>query len=259
MTDTAVREELGELLSPSQVNTYLTCPAKWYFRYLAGLTEPATGALALGKAFHATLATNFRRKLTSGRDMKQAEVQEVFEQEWILASDDAEFREDEDAAEFAATGEALVNTYIKDAAASVQPSAVEKPVSGQIAGVKVRGIVDVVDVTGCVVDFKTASKRPNGIAADYGLQLSTYAMITPGANGACRLDTVTKTKTVQVIQQTYAVGTEERRFAETLYPMVQESIRDGIYPPHRGNPLCSRKHCGYWRECEREFGGRIPE
>jgi len=259
MTDCAVREELGELLSPSQVNTYLTCPAKWYFRYLAGLTEPATGALALGKAFHATLATNFRRKLTGGRDMEPAEVQEVFEQEWVLASDHAELRDDEDATELATTGEALVNTYIRQAAASVQPSAVEEPVSGQIAGVKVRGIVDVLDVAGCVVDFKTAAKRPNGIAADYGLQLNTYAMITPGANGSCRLDTVTKTKTVQVIQQTYEVGQEERRLAETLYPMVQDSIRDGIYPPHRGSPLCSRKHCGYWRECEREFGGRVPE
>ncbi len=47
--------------------------------------------------------------------------------------------------------------------------------------------------------------------------------------------------------------------AETLYPMVQDSIRDGVYPPHRGSPLCSRRHCGYWRECEREFGGRVPE
>ena len=191
--------------------------------------------------------------------MEPPDVREVFEQEWVLASDDADLRDDEDAAELAATGEALVNTYIREAAASVQPREVEKPVSGRIGGVKVRGIVDVVDSKGCVVDFKTASKRPNGVAADRGLQLSTYAMITPGASGECRLDTVTKTKTVQVIQQTFAVGQEERRFAETLYPMVQESIRDGIYPPHRSSPLCSRKHCGYWRECEREYGGHVPE
>ena len=105
MTECVVREELGELLSPSQVSTYLTCPAKWYFRYLVGLTEPATGALALGKAFHATLATNFRRKLASGHDLEPVEVHEVFEQEWILASDDAELRDDEDAIELATTGE----------------------------------------------------------------------------------------------------------------------------------------------------------
>jgi CRISPR/Cas system-associated exonuclease Cas4 (RecB family) len=215
--------------------------------------------LALGKAFHATLATNFRRKLTSGRDMEPSEVRGVFEQEWILASDDAELRDDEDAAELATTGETLVNTYISEAAPTVQPRAVEQSVAGRVAGVKVRGIVDVLDINGCVIDFKTASKRPNGIAADHGLQMTTYAMITLGASGACRLDTVTKTKAVQVIQQTYAVGPEERRLAETLYPMVQDSIRDGIYAPHRSSPLCSRKHCGYWRECEREFGGRVQE
>jgi len=254
-----VCERLGEVLSPSQVNTYLTCPAKWYFRYLVGLVEAATGALALGKAFHATLAANFRQKLVTGCDMQTTEVQDIFTQEWKLASVDAELREDEDASELAATGEALATACISEAACSVQPLEVEQGVSGEIAGIKVRGIVDVLDVNGCVVDFKTASKRPNGVTAEHGLQLTTYAMITPGASGLCRLDTVTKTKTVQVIQQTYDVGPEERRFAETLYPMVQDSIRDGVYPPHRSSPLCSRRHCGYWRECEREFGGRVPE
>ena len=43
MTEMAVTKALGESLSPSQVTSYLTCPAKWYFRYLVGLCEPATG------------------------------------------------------------------------------------------------------------------------------------------------------------------------------------------------------------------------
>ena len=34
MNEAAVNDALGELLSPSQANTYLACPAKWYFRYL---------------------------------------------------------------------------------------------------------------------------------------------------------------------------------------------------------------------------------
>lgn len=226
---------------------------------MVGLSEPATDALALGKAFHATLAANFRQKMVSGCDMQPAEARDVFAEEWKLASVDAELREDEDTSELVATGEALATAYISEAARSVQPLAVEQAVAGEIAGTKVRGIVDVMDVNGCVVDFKTVSKRPNGVTAEHGLQLTTYVMITPGASGLCRLDTVTKTKTVQVIQQTYEVGLEERRFAETLYPMIQDSIRDGLYPPHRSNPLCSRRHCGYWRACEREFGGRVPE
>ena len=41
--------------------------------------------------------------------------------------------------------------------------------------------------------------------------------------------------------------------------MVQESIQEGIYPPHRSSPMCSRRYYGYWRECEREFGERVAE
>ena len=259
MTEVAITEALGESLSPSQASTYMTCPAKWYFRYLIGLREPTTGALALGKAFHGTLAQNFRQKLSTGRDMDAKELREVFAAEWSTAISEADLRDDEGADELAATGQILVATYVTEAAGPLKPNAVEQTVQGEIAGVKVRGIVDLLDADGRVVDFKTASKRPNGLSADHSLQLTTYAMITPGASGLCRLDTVTKTKTVQVIQQSYQVGAEDRRFAETLFPMVQESIRDGIYPPHRGCPMCSRRYCGYWRECEHEFGGSVPE
>ncbi len=259
MTEVAITEALGESLSPSQVSSYMTCPAKWYFRYLIGLSEPTTGALALGKAFHGTLARNFRQKMSTVRDMEAKELREVFAEEWSLATADAALRDDEDADELAATGQILVAAYVTEAGGPLQPHAVEQTVQGEIAGVKVRGIVDLLDTDGRVLDFKTASKRPNGLSAEHSLQLTTYAMITPGASGLCRLDTVTKTKTVQVIQQSYQVGAEDRRFAETLYPMVQESIQDGIYPPHRSSPMCSRRYCGYWRECEHELGGRVAE
>jgi len=259
MTEVAVHEALGEVLSPSQASTYLACPAKWYFRYLVGLTEPTTGALALGKAFHGTLARNFRQKMSTGRDMENGELSEAFAEEWSLAIAEAALRDDEDATELTTTGRILVEAYLSEAARSVKPKAIEQTVQSEIAGVKVRGIVDLLDVDGCVFDFKTSSKRPNGISAEHCLQLTTYAMITPEASGLCRLDTVTKTKTVNVVQQSYQVGPENRRFAETLYPMVQESIRDGIYPPHRSSPMCSRRYCGYWRECEHEFGGRVAE
>lgn len=82
MSEVAVTEALGEWLSPSQVTTYLTCPAKWYFRYFLGLTEPASGALALGKAVYGVLARNFRQKMSTGRDIDTDDLTEVFNNEW---------------------------------------------------------------------------------------------------------------------------------------------------------------------------------
>ncbi len=228
MTEVAIAEALEESLSPSQVNTYMTCPAKWHFRYLIGLSEPTTGALALGKAFHGTLALNFRQKLRTGRDMETQELREVFAEEWSATLVEATLRDDEDVDKLAATGQILAATYATEAAGPLQPHAVEQTVQGEIGGVKVGGIVDLLDTGRRVVDFKTASKRPNGVSAEHSLQLTTYAMITPGASGLCRLDTVTKTKTVQVIQQSYQVGSEDRRLAEALYPMAHDPFGTGF-------------------------------
>jgi hypothetical protein len=131
-----------------------------------------------------------------------------------MAAEDAEFREDEEPAALIETGRALVRRYMADAAPSIQPKT-----------------VDLLDMEGRIIDFKTSARRPVGITPDYNLQLTTYSMITPGSSGSCRLDTVTKTKTVELVQQSCEIGAEERRYAERLYPMVQEAMRDGIYPP----------------------------
>ena len=64
---------------------------------------------------------------------------------------------------------------------------------------------------------------------------------------------------VIVLGPRHRQGQESWRPAETLYQMVQHSVRDGINRSHRSSPWRSRKHCGYRRECEREYGGRVPE
>lgn len=61
--------------------------------------EPTTGARALGKAFHWTLAQNFRQKLSTGCDMENGELSEGLAEEWSLAMADAALRDDEDATE----------------------------------------------------------------------------------------------------------------------------------------------------------------
>ncbi len=68
---------LAEVLSPTQVSQFLSCPAKWMVRYLLDLKEPGTAAQALGKAFHETIAHNFRQKRESWRDLPIAECLRV--------------------------------------------------------------------------------------------------------------------------------------------------------------------------------------
>src|SRR5262245_11459119 len=80
----------GEVLSPSQVNTYLSCPAKWYYRYGAGLPDPATGSLVRGKAVHSVIAYAMAAKM-EGYTLDPGVVGEIFPHAWDAAAEGAEF------------------------------------------------------------------------------------------------------------------------------------------------------------------------
>ena len=74
MTEVAVTEALGESLSPSQVSTYMSCAAKWYFRHLIGLSEPTPREhWHSARPFHGTLAPSFCQKMSTGLDMEAEE------------------------------------------------------------------------------------------------------------------------------------------------------------------------------------------
>jgi CRISPR/Cas system-associated exonuclease Cas4 (RecB family) len=190
--ETVPRVELGKVLSPTQVRTFLNCSARWWFKYALFEPETKNSALALGSAVHRALEANFREKVTTKEDLDTLGVVALFRDAWQEQVAQAEFREDEDPAALGKVGEQLVTKYMDEAAPWIQPAAVELDVTGEISGVRVRGKVDLLDEDGRVVDVKTAARKPSGIAPDYAFQLATYRQITPGASGEARLDTLVR-------------------------------------------------------------------
>ena len=218
------------------------------------LKEPGTAAQALGKAFHETIAHNFRQKRDSSGDLPSTECLEFFRKALGERLQEAVLQKGEHPMEFLEVGETMIVKYLAEAARLIQPAVVKSRVSG---GVKVAGYVDLLDTEGRIIDSKSTLKPIKGIALDHRLQLTSYVMITPAASGACRLDTVTKGKTVSLIQKSFVVAEHDRRYAEAIYPMVQDSIRDGVFLPRRNGSLCSRRYCGFWKVCEQEYGGAV--
>lgn len=135
----------------------------------------------------------------------------------------------------------------------------EQDVTGEIGGVKVRGRIDVIDVTGRIIDAKTSSKEPVGIAPNYRFQVATYTKLHGHASGSVRLDTVTKTKTIQLVEQSFAIVESDLIQIERMYPLAQEAMRSGLYVPNRNSNLCSRKYCPFWEYCEDDYGGVVEE
>jgi CRISPR/Cas system-associated exonuclease Cas4 (RecB family) len=251
-------ETLGEILSPSQANTFLNCSAKWWFRYGAGLPDPKGGSLVRGLAVHKTIERWFKLIL-DGHTPDIEEMREPYDDAWeaLSGAADASFAADDDIDELKRSGAVLLRKYLEEVAPEIRPAALEQQVIGEIGGVKVRGYIDIVDVDGTIVDVKTAAKSPSGISSDYAFQLATYRQLLPGANGKARLDTLVATKTPKLVKIEYEVTAADQLLTANLYPRVREGIREGLYFPNRNSNLCSRKYCNFADACCREFGGCV--
>src|SRR5215472_13478636 len=133
----------GEVLSPSQASTFLSCSAKWWFRYGLGLPDPPSGGAVRGKAVHKLIEYAMRAKI-AGVVLEQGALSDAWDVAWDQAAEGGEFATDEDIDALKASGAQLAQKYVCEALPAIEPAGVEVPFSGTIAGVAVRDIADLV-------------------------------------------------------------------------------------------------------------------
>jgi PD-(D/E)XK nuclease superfamily len=246
----------GEILSPAQASTFLACGARYWFRYGEGRPDPIAGGGVRGRAVHSVVERAMRAKI-AGVILDPAELPGEWPAIWEEAADGAEFEAGENIDAASASALQLAGMYLTEVAPRIDPAAVEVPVSGVIAGVKVRGIVDIVERSGRICDLKTVKRRPSKLDPQYALQLATYVELTPEASGEARVDHLIANKRADLVSIDYAPAAAGRKLVETLYPMVAEGIAGGLFTPNRTSRACGRKYCAYAAACEREFGGTV--
>jgi hypothetical protein len=241
-TDTApqktssVAVEPGEILSPSQVNKFLDCPANWYFKDLVGLPDPVTSALAVGIAVDNALSHYYRIKAAERVDMPEGDVLDVLDLAWADQEAVVSLREGEDPDKLHALCQRLVRSYLTEMAPKITPA---------------------------IIDLKTKPDKPGGVPADHMLQLTTYDLLCPHSRGQAAIHYMVKgrseTSVARTVPFTRQIGPAEVQFVENIYPATQEAMRDGLYIPRRTSRFCSRKYCPFWGACEKEFGGHVAE
>jgi RecB family exonuclease len=247
----------GEVLSPSQASTFLSCSAKWWFRYGLGLPDPAGGAATRGRAVHRAIEHYMRAKI-AGVILDPSDLAGEWDAIWDEVATEAEFATSDDVEDLKASGARLAHKYLAEAAPAIEPVAVEVPISGTIAGVPVRGIIDIIEGEGRVIDIKTTSRKPSKISGDHAFQLATYvALLGDGGSGEARLDSLVATKDPQLIQIEHSSGESGGKLVERMYPLVAEGIAGGLYLPNRSSSVCSRRYCSFADACELEFGGVV--
>jgi hypothetical protein len=208
---------------------------------------------------HTALARNFAQKIETYEDLPATGVLALFREAWALERDQIEFRDDEDPAQLARAGEALVMKYLDEVAPRVEPVAVEFRVEGEIGGVRVQGFIDVLDVDGRIIDIKTARATPGNVEPMHRFQIATYRQLTPAASGKGRLDTLVKTNIPKIVLQSFDITAGDLKATQTIYARASQAMRSEQYMPNRFSMFCSRRHCAYCRHCEEEWGGEVPE
>jgi RecB family exonuclease len=249
--------DAADVLSASQVRTYLDCPARWGYKYITGLPDPKGGSLVRGIVVHRIQELYYRLRMAGATVEDLDTLGDPFEAAWEETCENASFAADEKPDELKRQAATLIRMYLEDVGPEIEPSTVETPVSGTIGGVPVRGVIDLVDVAGTIHDTKTAARKPSSIAPDYAFQAATYCQLEPRASGLVQLTTLVATKTPTIVKMQYQVSDADIRMTQAIYPAVQAAMKDGRCLPSRGSNLCSRKHCNFWAQCEKDWGGRV--
>lgn len=247
-------------LSISQVNTYLRCPLQYYWRYVEGLKVPPPSAVVFGLATHRAVEHNYRHKLRSGEDRPTEEIQEVFAEEFDRLAPEAQWEEGEKPGEVKDEGIRTTELYMREVAPKTDPAAVEEPFEVEFGNVEytLKGVVDLVDRKGTIIDTKTSKRTPAEDQLAKDLQLTAYSLGYRTAVGVpeagLRMDYIVRTKSPKIV----SLSAEPRDQKELdrllkLIGYVARAIRDELYFPQPHNFTCTPNGCGYWNICQERW------
>lgn len=224
-------------LSISQVQAYLACPLKYRFQYVEKIPKPwQPAALAFGGSVHIAIEWFHRQRLL-GAAPELGSVLELFDEDWRgQRREPLVFSEREDGDLLARKGLEMLRLYVSESAAAPQPVAVEDPFeveladheSGEILDVRLRGIVDLVEEDGTLVDLKTAGRSFDAASLERHLQLSAYALaylLFYGQIPSLRLDVLLKTSAPRLQRLPASRTVSELSWAAQLIREVWEAIQ----------------------------------
>jgi RecB family exonuclease len=269
------RTPLPEAWSVSALQSFLRCPAAYYFGRVLGLeAQEESSAFALGSAVHAAQAFALSRLKATGLP-PVGEMQEVFAETFeILAADPRYVFEEGEAERLREDGlgycAILHASYAGLGSASV--IAVEQefvvplvdPDTGEELRRPLKGVMDLVlrDADGVIVvaDLKTAKTRFGEPRLRSDLQGHLYAYAAErlfGGTGWFRFDVLLKQRKPSLEYHEVRRGPEDYRRAIALVRNVEAAISAGYFAPTaEGGWQCST--CGHRSACRSWHDEPLP-
>ncbi len=249
---------LPDHLSVSQINLYLQCSLKYRFQYIDRLPKPFKAAgLAFGSAVHSAISWLHREKAT-GTAVTLARLYAIFEADWFSHTAEAEvrFKNGDDAGKLIMQGREILGLYFQSPVEHVEATDVAftvplvHPENGHGLPVPLEGFMDLVEVGGGLVEFKTSAQSMSQKDVDEHLQLSAYGYAYERLHQrppkSFRIIDFVKTKSPKMITlETRREKSDYTRFY-SIASQVCQAIQGGIFFPKAGY-LCA--DCEYEMPC----------
>ena len=191
------------ILRPTGVQTYLSCPRKYFFSYVEQAPRLVSAALAIGSAFHKAAevlvgALKARRSPTDVLPAAEATLEEALALEQTLGDPDPEDDKFDTAMD---TALGLVRAAANAIPSTWEPATVEETAAAKISdNIEIQGTTDLVLTDGTIVDFKTRARKSSAGDIRRDLQFTAYALIRNHADNkpdqprALSIVEITKTK-----------------------------------------------------------------
>jgi len=268
-TDIALQLTGRDYISYSSISTYMTCPLKYYFRYVAGL-EPdfVSSSLIFGGAIHAAIESHMQSALEGAEPPSLDELVDVYERA-VKSESDAPIRygkgETADSLRGLAIRMLTAFRAFDVSKSDTRIVAIEETLRGPVIAdcPDLLGRLDLVTLDGdslLITDFKTSRSSWNAenVRQAAPQQLLYTELVQPLAEAfgdrPIRVEWIvlTKTKQPKVERHELTPDAAQVKWTKQMVRRVWQAIADRHFYPSPSAMNCST--CPYQAAC-REWDG----
>ncbi|MCP5046704.1 MAG: PD-(D/E)XK nuclease family protein [bacterium] len=174
-----------DYISYSQIRLYQGCPRKYYYSYIKRIPVPINDKVYLGIIFHSAVEYYLGEKI-NGKVPVKDRVLENFADSFDKRLEKMDIVWDNTQADTRKRGLAFVRYFMKEIAPHLKPIMVEKELIADLPGigVKLKGVIDMVEEDFSITDFKTTTAKwdKNRVKNSY-LQIVIYRYLFEKAFG----------------------------------------------------------------------------
>ncbi len=224
-------------ISYNQIKTYRNCPKQYYFSYLENIRTPVNDKIFLGVIFHEVADFCLKRK-TENIKTSVDQAKEYFTEKFDKISKESEIIWNDNKEKTRNRGLAFVNYFAREIAPRIHPLMTEKELVCELpdSGVKLRGIIDLVEEDFSITDFKTTTAKwsKDRVKKSY-LQMYIYKFLFEenmgGSIGELKFKILYSKNSSNIKHQEHSITSNKDYFVKMfeIINFVIENIEQGYF------------------------------